>query len=342
MADNPNSMPKFFQFRPPHVLAAPVNPADINTIQGVYPRKPAQLPAVGGNEGVAVVRQVGAKATNRFVPGQWVIPAAPMLGWWRTEMTVPADALIALDPLVPDGCPAAEALDLAQAATLTVNPTSAMRMLADYVDLDQAGMFVQNGANSGVGRAAIQIAKARGIASINVVRKRASPEADAALADELYALGASLVVTDEEAADARGMASKLRKVAGNEAEAKPQLGLNCVGGRSSVSLAKMLAHRGVLVTYGGMSKRPVTLPTGLLIFNDIEARGFWMTRWIESASSEAKHAMYAQLVAWMASRELTVEAQAYPFDTDGLAAALAALDGPYTPAKPLFVMPAAL
>ena len=36
------------------MLIAPVNPADINTIQGVYPvKKP--LPAVPGNEGVAEV-----------------------------------------------------------------------------------------------------------------------------------------------------------------------------------------------------------------------------------------------------------------------------------------------
>lgn len=38
------------------MLAAPINPADINTVQGVYPKKPV-LPAVGGNEGVAEVRR---------------------------------------------------------------------------------------------------------------------------------------------------------------------------------------------------------------------------------------------------------------------------------------------
>ena len=39
-------------------LAAPVNPADMNMIQGVYPIQP-QLPAVGGNEGVGTVVKVG-------------------------------------------------------------------------------------------------------------------------------------------------------------------------------------------------------------------------------------------------------------------------------------------
>ena len=37
------------------------------------------------------------------------------------------------------------------------------------------------------------------------------------------------------------------------------------------------AKGGVLVTYGGMSKEPVTIPTGLLIFKDIQLRGYWMS-----------------------------------------------------------------
>lgn len=43
-----------------NLLAAPINPSDINTIQGVYPLRPA-LPGVPGHEGVGVVEAVGAK-----------------------------------------------------------------------------------------------------------------------------------------------------------------------------------------------------------------------------------------------------------------------------------------
>lgn len=61
----------------------------------------------------------------------------------------------------------------------------------------------------------------------------------------------------------------------------PTLALNCVGGRSSLNLAKALQRpQSVVVTYGGMSKRPVSVPTGKLIFNDLSYRGFWMTRWV--------------------------------------------------------------
>src|SRR4051812_22481542 len=41
------------------VLVAPINPADLNTIEGTYPTRP-MLPGVPGVEGVAVVEAVGA------------------------------------------------------------------------------------------------------------------------------------------------------------------------------------------------------------------------------------------------------------------------------------------
>ena len=39
------------------------------------------------------------------------------------------------------------------------------------------------------------------------------------------------------------------------------LALNGVGGSSSASLASMLTHGGTMVTYGGMSRKPVSVPT---------------------------------------------------------------------------------
>ena len=34
---------------------------------------------------------------------------------------------------------------------------------------------------------------------------------------------------------------------------------------------------GTLVSYGGMSMKPVTIPTSLFIFKGIQARGFWLS-----------------------------------------------------------------
>ena len=37
-------------------------------------------------------------------------------------------------------------------------------------------------------------------------------------------------------------------------------------------------HSGTMVTYGGMSMKPVSVPTSLLIFKDLRLRGFWMSQ----------------------------------------------------------------
>ena len=56
------------------MLAAPVNPVDINMIQGVYGIKPP-LPFRPGMEGVGVVHKLGLGANPyNLKEGQWVIP----------------------------------------------------------------------------------------------------------------------------------------------------------------------------------------------------------------------------------------------------------------------------
>ena len=64
-------------------LVCPVNPADINVLQGTYPIRPP-LPATGGGEGVAEI--VAAGAASQLQPGDWVLPARPMTGTWRSHM----------------------------------------------------------------------------------------------------------------------------------------------------------------------------------------------------------------------------------------------------------------
>ena len=105
------------------MLAAPINPSDINMIQGNYGLLP-KLPAVGGNEGVGQVIAVGS-SVSALKPGDWVIPANAGLGTWRTEAVFSEEALIGIPKDIP----------LQSAATLGVNPCTAYRMLVDFEQL---------------------------------------------------------------------------------------------------------------------------------------------------------------------------------------------------------------
>ncbi len=255
--------------------AAPLNPADINAIEGKYPVRP-QLPATPGMEGAGVVEELGSSARGVSVGDQVILPHN--FGTWREACAVKAEQLIvAPSDIAP-----------VQAAMLKVNPITAWRMLHDFVPLARGDWFIQNAANSAAGRAAIQIAHELGYRSVNVVRR---PE----LVAELEAEGADVVLVEGESLRA--------EVAERTAGAPIRLALNAVGGASALQLAKTLAPDGTMVTYGAMSLQPVKIPNGLLIFKNLKFTGFWVNKWYDRASSADRAATFAPLFQ-MAKRGL--------------------------------------
>lgn len=264
------------------MLAAPVNPADINTIQGKYPDRPT-LPAVPGNEGIGEVVEVGELVRDVRV-GDRVVPLATKFGTWRTHAVVPADSVLR----VP------KELGLVEAATLTVNPCTAYRMLRDFTNLKPGDTVIQNGANSACGQYVIQICRVWGIRTVNVVRDR--PEISE-LKKFLEDQGANEVLTEEEMRKTDIFKSgKLEK---------PRLALNCVGGKSALEIMRHLEHGSPIVTYGGMSREPVSVPTSALIFKDIQVRGFWMTAWSKkNADCLERFEMFEELITMMTNNEI--------------------------------------
>lgn len=64
-----------------------------------------------------------------------------------------------------------------------------------------------------------------------------------------------------------------------------------------------------MVTYGGMSREPVIVPTASFIFKDIQLRGFWMTRWRkDNACTEQCDKMYNDLSQFMRDGKLVAPA----------------------------------
>ncbi|XP_053610605.1 enoyl-[acyl-carrier-protein] reductase, mitochondrial-like [Plodia interpunctella] len=263
------------------MLAAPVNPADINTIQGKYPVK-VKLPSIPGNEGVGIVEEVGDKVDS-ITCGNKVIVTKPLQGTWRNYGVFNKNAL----RVVP------EELGLVEAATLTVNPCTAYRMLLDFVNIQDKAVVIQNGANGACGQNVIQLCKAWGVKNINIVRSR--PDIDS-LKSYLMNLGASLVLTEEELRNTTIFKDKQYE--------KPKLALNCVGGKNALELVRHMHHSGKMITYGGMSRDPVTIPTSAFIFKNISFHGFWMTAWNEKACQVEKDAMVLDIVKLMCENRL--------------------------------------
>jgi trans-2-enoyl-CoA reductase len=277
--------------------AAPINPADLNQIEGKYPVRPA-LPATPGFEGAGVVIELGGGVKSLTTGALVILPHN--VGTWRDAVAVKADELV----VVPDG------IEPVQAAMLKINPLTAWRLLHDYVDLHKGDWLIQNAANSAAGRDVIHIAHELGYRTVNVVRR-------AELVDELRAEGGDVVLVDGD---------NLRQEVKNAIDgASIRLGLNSVGGDSALRLANCLAPSGTLVSFGAMSLQPLKIPTGLLIFKDLRFRGIWINKWYDNATPSERIETFRPIFE-MARRGLlqTNVEKAYPLSEVKVAVAHAA------------------
>jgi NADPH:quinone reductase-like Zn-dependent oxidoreductase len=171
------------------------------------------LPSFVGNDGVGRVLAVGSGVGHLKVGDRVLIPLYAFS--WRERLVVPAAGLFSL----PDADPR-------QLAMLGINPPTASLLLDEASDLKPGDWVVQNAANSAVGRSLIAIAKARGLKTINLVRR---PE----LVPELQAIGGDLVVVDED-----GALDKIKTIVG---DGRMQLAIDGVSGRSSAVIASVLS-----------------------------------------------------------------------------------------------------
>jgi len=277
--------------------AAPINPADLNQIEGKYPVRP-ELPAIPGFEGAGVVVEIGADVKSVTNGALVIVPHN--IGTWRDAIAVKADELV----IIPAG------IEPVDAAMLKINPMTAWRLLHDYVDLKKGDWLIQNAANSTAGRAVIQIARELSYKTVNVVRREE-------LIDELRSEGGDVVLVDGE-----NLRNQAKNATGG---ASIRLALNSVGGDSALRLANCLAPASTMVTFGAMSLQPLKIPNGLLIFKDLRFRGIWINKWYDNATKEQRMETFRSLFD-MAKRGLLkakVE-KAYPLAEARAAVARAA------------------
>jgi NADPH:quinone reductase-like Zn-dependent oxidoreductase len=126
--------------------------------------------------------------------------------------------------------------DINQFAMMGVNPPTAYFLLTDIVKLPRGSWVIQNGANSGVGRATVAIAKSLGLKTINVVRREE-------VVAEMKALGGDIVLVDRP-----DLANRVAAETGN---APITLALDGVSDTSPTNLMSCLSESAVLVSYGG-------------------------------------------------------------------------------------------
>jgi len=250
------------------VLAFPINPADVSFCRGSYRLRPP-LPATPGAECVGRVSAVGTSVTQ-VRPGDLVVNMQRE-NWVQRRRIRSEDAIP-----VPAG------LDLAQAAMLRINPATALLLLEDHVDLKPGDWVIQDVANSAVGRHLIVLAKARGVRTVNVVRRDG-------VAAELRDLGADVVEKD-----GPDLAERARTATGG---APIRLGIDAVSGDACRRIADSVADGGVVVSYGSMSGEDPAIGRAALNMRGVSLTGFNLGRGLAKRTPEKVREVYADLAA---------------------------------------------
>jgi trans-2-enoyl-CoA reductase len=282
------------------VLAAPINPSDVLTLTGEYGMLPP-LPAVGGMEGVGKVVQLG-EAVDHLTVGQRVMLMG-VGGTWTTHLLANAKQLTPL----PAG------MDVQQQAMMTVNPPTALLLLSEFVKLERGDWVIQNAANSAVGGYLVQIARKRGLKTVNIVRRDSAVQ-------PLVDAGGDVVLVE-----GKDLQKRVAEATGG---GQIRLGMDAIGGVATERLARSVANGGTVVNYGLLSGENCQLSGASLVFRDLTLRGFWLATWYKEASAEQRGVVFAKLGQMIAEGSLSARIQAaYPIEKISKAVAVAAAGG---------------
>jgi trans-2-enoyl-CoA reductase len=247
----------------------PINPADLYTIQtgGVYGNDSSQhvaaFPFCPGHDGVGIVLKNGPGVKDETLrEGDWVIPMRANLGTWQSLAVMKEKDLL----VVPREC-----MSLDQLAVVREMIT-AYRLLED-ANLKPGDCVLLNGASGTVGQLVVQLCHLLRLRAVAVVSAPVGDEAHfEKTAAMLTKLGAVHVVKDQ-----GSVKLELNKL---KFFAKPKLGLDCIGGDSSVRLSEALAEGAQLVIYGCMSGKSPSFNWKSWVFGRLSVKGFNTRRWM--------------------------------------------------------------
>lgn len=274
LADGPTPEPGPGQVRI-RVILSPIHNHDLWTVRGSYGYKPT-LPAIGGSEAMGVVDALGDGVAGLRL-GQRVA-AAGLRGSWAEYALAPAAGLVPLPDAITDE----------QGAQLIAMPFSAITLLG-FLGVGPGDWFVQNAANGAVGKAVAMLARARGIHTLNLVRR------DAAVA-EMQDLGLDALST--EGAD---WPDRVRASTGG---APIRAAVDSIGGKAAGALLSLLADEGLLVSFGSMTGGAMEISSGDLIFKQAVVRGFWGAKVSAAMPADERARLMGELIGLVADGAL--------------------------------------
>lgn len=247
---------------------SPIHNHDLWTVRGSYGYKPT-LPAIGGTEAVGTVEAVGEGVDPTLIGKR--VAVAGVHGTWAEFFTAPAAGVV----------PLADSISDELGAQLISMPLSAISLL-EFLNVKEGDWVIQTAANGAVGKIFAALAKARGVHTLNLVRR------DEAVA-ELEALGIDNVISTS----AEGWQKKARAILG---EAGARAAIDSVGGKIAADLGDLLGTEGLLVIFGTATGAPLELGSGALILKHLTVKGFWGAKVSNEMAAADKARLIGELI----------------------------------------------
>jgi NADPH:quinone reductase-like Zn-dependent oxidoreductase len=236
------------------MIASPINPSDLLTVQGAYGKLP-RLPATPGFEGVGVVEKSGGGLLGWRVLNRRVAVINGTGGNWAAFVVIPARQAVLVPTDLPDD----------QVATFFVNPATVLVMAEKVLRVPKGEWLLQTAAGSALGRMMIRLGKHLAFRTINVVRR-------AETAQELLTLGADAVIdTSSESMERR--VKELTEGRG------VRYAIDAVGGATGSEVVRCLGPAGHMLVYGTLAMEPMQFDQRLLIAGSKRLEGFWLSEW---------------------------------------------------------------
>lgn len=278
------------------MLASPINPSDLLTVQGVYGRLP-KLPAVPGFEGVGVVESAGPGWYGKYLVGKRVAVLNGRTGNWCEKTVITARQAV---PLASD-------IPIDQAAMFFVNPATAYLMTQKVLKVPRGEWLIQTAANSAVGHMIIRLGKEFGFKTVSVVRRADQVE-------DLKALGSDAVIHfDPREHMNEQMRAEVQRAVGERTPVK--FAIDAVGGATGTAVLDSLGNGGRMLVYGALSDEPVQASPRTLITYSAIVEGFWLARWMMEQGILSKLRLVRRITQLMRSGVLVSDiAAAYSLD----------------------------
>jgi NADPH2:quinone reductase len=270
----------------------PINPSDLQSIAGLY-LVPLRLPGSPGFEGVGRIDALGAGVSGVPV-GTRVVAMSGIPGTWAEHYLVPADRILPVPDSISDEA----------AAQFIVNPLTAWALLNDELRLSEGDWLLVTAAGSTLGQLLRQLARAKGIRVLGVVRRRP---------------------TDED---------RVKEITGGRGV---PAAIDSVGGLLGGQVARCLGAGGVLIALGLMgAEKLMPLDTADLLFKGATVRGFWLVNWFANRPVEVQTRAIREVATLMSEGLLQPPVEA-EYDLADFKAAIAHAERPGRHGKVLLV-----